>query len=217
MVKNRRVRNFHIRAQFQRSFCDSAGSRLYQPILYRATVGKLICSYHLYLHMSLLITCHFPVLVVYKSAESSRSSVSLRRTTLTCVAIMTTAGLVLNSVDSFVLDSPLCRNISRTISFSMLVIQSGFVYLLSSQHRSFLGSVQSKEEGARWFAPIAGIGSISSTVAAFAVSPLVNVLGLPILLIAASFLFFAKCMLRGHSLPGGAKGTNGKFGWFRLV
>lgn len=102
---------------------------------------------------------------------------------------MATAGLVLNNVDSCVLDSPLCRNISRTISFSMLVIQSGFVYLLSSQHWSFLGSVQSKEEGARWFAPIAGIGSVSSTVAAFAVSPLVNVLGLPILLIAASFLF----------------------------
>jgi hypothetical protein len=101
---------------------------------------------------------------------------------------MATAGLVLNKVEHCVSDLPVCRNVSRAVSFSMLVIQSGFVYLLSSQHWSFLGSVQSKQDGARWFAPIAGIGSISSTVAAFAVSPMVNLLGLPNLLIAAAFL-----------------------------
>jgi hypothetical protein len=101
---------------------------------------------------------------------------------------MATAGLVLNKVDYCVFDLPICLNVTRAVSFSMLVIQSGFVYLLSSQHWSFLGSVQSKQDGARLFAPIAGIGSISSTAAAFAVSPLVNILGLPSLLIAAAFL-----------------------------
>jgi hypothetical protein len=101
---------------------------------------------------------------------------------------MAIAGLVLNRVEYCVTDLSICHNLSRAVSFSILVMQSGFVYLISSQHWSFLGSVQSKQDGARSFAPIAGIGSISSTVAAFAVSPLVNLLGLPNLLIAAAFL-----------------------------
>ena len=142
---------------------------------------------------------------------------ALRRTTLTCVAIMATAGLVLNKVDSSAIDSPIYRNVSRTVSFSMLVIQSGFVYLLSSQHWSFLGSVQSKEDGARWFAPIAGIGSISSTVAAFAVSPLVNVLGLPNLLIAASFLLAISAYCGDMAYQVAQKVRNDIFDWFRLV
>ena len=99
----------------------------------------------------------------------------------------------------------------------MLVIQSGFVYLLSSQHWSFLGSVQSKEEGARWFAPIAGVGSISSTVAAFAVSPLLNVLGLPIILVAASFLLAVSACCGDIAYQVAQKVRHGMFNWFRLI
>jgi hypothetical protein len=55
-----------------------------------------------------------------------------------------------------------------------------------------MGSVQSKEDSAVWFAPIAGLGSIASTLAGMAVSPLVSLLGLPHLLVVAS-LFLLAC------------------------
>jgi hypothetical protein len=114
---------------------------------------------------------------------------AVRSSTLLCFAIMACAGLMLNTVGDCVEESLVCQHLSRGISFAMIVIQSSFVQLLSVQHWSFLGSIiQTTDDGARWFAPIAGIGSISSTVAASAVSLLVDSLGLPTLLIAGSFI-----------------------------
>ena len=114
---------------------------------------------------------------------------AIRNSTLICFAIMTTAGLILNAVNRCVDESLVCQQVSRNLSFAMIVIQSSFVQLLGVQHWSFLGSVvQTTKDGARWFAPIAGIGSISSTVAACAVSPLVDTLGLPNLMIAGSII-----------------------------
>jgi len=114
---------------------------------------------------------------------------AVRTSTLLCFATISAAGLALNTVSACVEESLICQHLSRAISFAMIVIQSSFVQLLSVQHWSFLGSiVQTTEDGARWFAPIAGIGSISSTLAACAVSPLVDTLGLPTLMIAGSFI-----------------------------
>lgn len=54
---------------------------------------------------------------------------------------------------------------SRALVFLLFVYQNSSVQLLYTQHWSFLGSVLTEQEGAVWFAPIAGLGSVSSTLA----------------------------------------------------
>jgi hypothetical protein len=77
--------------------------------------------------------------------------------------------------------------------FLLNVIENGFVQLLSTQHWSFLGSI-CDQDCAVWFAPIAGLGSIASTLAAMAVSPLVDRVGFTGLLWIASGFLVASCV-----------------------
>ena len=70
------------------------------------------------------------------------------------------------------------RVVTKTLLFALFVFQSANVQFLYTQHWSFLGSVLTAEEGKAWFAPIAGIGSITSTIAASYVSVMVKKLGL---------------------------------------
>lgn len=68
------------------------------------------------------------------------------------------------------------------------IVENAFVQLLYSQHSSFLSSIQSKDQGAVWFAPISGLGSIASTLASAFTPLLVLAFGLPYLLVVASLL-----------------------------
>ena len=77
---------------------------------------------------------------------------------------------------------------SRTLLFALFVFQSANVQFLYTQHWSFLGSILTPEEGKVWFAPIAGIGSITSTIAASQVSHLVEKIGLIGLLCTAALV-----------------------------
>jgi hypothetical protein len=77
--------------------------------------------------------------------------------------------------------------------FLLNVIENGFVQLLATQHWSFLGSL-CDQDCAVWFAPIAGLGSIASTLAAMAVSLLVDRVGLTGLLWIASGFLVASCV-----------------------
>jgi hypothetical protein len=70
------------------------------------------------------------------------------------------------------------QGLVKTLLFSLFVYQSANVQFLYTQHWSFLGSILTPEEGKVWFAPIAGVGSIASTLAAANVSHLVDRIGL---------------------------------------
>ncbi len=78
--------------------------------------------------------------------------------------------------------------ISKGLLFSLFVFQSANVQFLYTQHWSFLGSILTAEEGKSWFAPIAGIGSITSTLAASQVSTFVEKIGLIALLCTAGLI-----------------------------
>lgn len=69
------------------------------------------------------------------------------------------------------------------------------VRLLHSQHWSFISSVTPKDEAKKWFAPITGLASVTSTIAAGSISHLLESLNLYGLLItaAAIMLVGAKC------------------------
>jgi ATP/ADP translocase len=71
------------------------------------------------------------------------------------------------------------RRMAQATIFSLNVAQSSFVQLLYTQHWSFIGSVSKELEDATvWFAPIAGLGSIASTLAALGVPFVVQQSGL---------------------------------------
>jgi hypothetical protein len=114
---------------------------------------------------------------------------ALRNTTLIFSLVVGASGVVLVLFDPYWDLAPiLFHTISRITLLALFCIQNALVNLLFTQHWSFLSSAQSSQEAAVWFAPIAGLGSIASTAAALAVQPLVKIVGLTPLLIAASAL-----------------------------
>lgn len=112
---------------------------------------------------------------------------SLSFSTAAFAIVLVAAGTVLQILDSQIDVSPqICQKLSRVILFPLMVFINAFVQFLFTQHWSFLSSVMSEEEGSIWFAPIGGAGSIISTLTAGSVSPLVNRVGLPGLLLVSS-------------------------------
>lgn len=104
---------------------------------------------------------------------------------------------------------------SQTLLFLLFVFQNAYVQLLYNQHWAFISSILTPDEGSTFFAPIAGLGSIGSTVAAGLVSTLIQKIGLIGLLHAAgaSYIFSAalsdaafRCARRGGFEPVGGDG-----------
>ena len=86
-------------------------------------------------------------------------------------------------------------SLSRPLLFLLFVFQNAYVQLLYNQHWAFISSILTADEGTKAFAPIAGLGSIGSTLAAGMVSTLVERVGLMGLLYmaGASFAISALC------------------------
>ena len=133
----------------------------------------------------------FLLLWVYtRSLHRSGPRRSLRYTTMIFALMLGLGAGVIRLLDDSLNENELFQALSRTIIFLLNVGSNGFVQLLYTQHWSFLGSI-CKKEGAVWFAPIAGLGSVASTAAAVAVSPLVDNIGLTGLLLSSSLFLFA--------------------------
>jgi hypothetical protein len=105
-----------------------------------------------------------------------------------------------NSHMHMMLGGTICdfKGLVKTLLFSLFVYQSANVQFLYTQHWSFLGSILTPQEGKVWFAPIAGVGSIASTLAAANVSQLVERIGL------LGLLGFAGLVIGASSLFGDA-------------
>lgn len=140
------------------------------------------------------------LLSCYSSLLDKRGPRStLRFTTYVFAAVLTTCSLILCLCNTKELDAieskAYKRNISRFAVFFLFVYQNASVRLLHSQHWSFISSVTSKDEAKKWFAPITGLASLTSTIAAGSISYLLRSLNLFGLLIAAAaiMLLGAKC------------------------
>jgi ATP/ADP translocase len=68
--------------------------------------------------------------------------------------------------------------IVKYISGPLFVFRESYVQLITSQYWSFMSSILTPEQSARWFAPISGLTSITSALAGLNVSLLVTKLGL---------------------------------------
>jgi hypothetical protein len=125
--------------------------------------------------------------------EKEGPRIALRKSTLICAGNLIVGGLIMGYTESRAgEESRLLQNVSRICIFLLFVSQNAFVQLLFTQHWAFLGSLgRGKKEGSAWFAPVAGIGSLSSTLAASAVGSMADAFTLPGLLIFASIIMLA--------------------------
>jgi ATP/ADP translocase len=128
-----------------------------------------------------------------KTLSHGGPNYALKTHTLICAAAQIVAGVILRMFDQC-LDAAdgadeneaVCslgsvgnvKRMSQVLLFLLFVFQSAYVQLLYAQHWAFISSVLTAEEGSRLFAPIAGLGSIGSTLAAGSVSLLVESVGL---------------------------------------
>jgi ATP/ADP translocase len=130
---------------------------------------------------------------------------ALRMHTIVCAAAQIIGGSILGSLNQlmemkenknaemvvrgllFGVNNP--SSLSQPILFLLFVFQNAYVQLLYNQHWAFISSVLTADEGTKAFAPIAGLGSIGSTLAAGMVSTLVERSGLIGLLYMAGASF----------------------------
>jgi len=160
-------------------------------------------------------------------------SYALRTHTLICAGVQIVSGWILKAFDSYlemeenggavvavVENWPFSRvkAWSRPLLFALFVFQNAYVQLLYNQHWAFISSVLTPEEGNRVFAPIAGLGSIGSTLAAGMVSVFVARLGLIGLLHVSGASYIVSAILAdvafGMARVGGfePRGVSTKFG-----
>jgi len=149
----------------------------------------------------------FAVLLLWfyaKTLDVGGPSFALRTHTLICAGTQIVSGWILKAFDDYLqLDETkqdtnnlIFRNVkgwSQPLLFMLFVFQNAYVQLLYNQHWAFISSILTAEEGAKAFAPIAGLGSIGSTLAAGSVSVFIGRFGLIGLLHMAgiSYIFSA--------------------------
>lgn len=128
-----------------------------------------------------------------KTLSHGGPSYALRTHTFICAAVQILCGWILNIFEVCIAEvdhggaeddiDGVCvwglsvgnvKSMSRILLFFLFVFQSAYVQLLYAQHWAFISSVLTSEEGTRLFAPIAGLGSIGSTLAAGSVSMLID-------------------------------------------
>jgi ATP/ADP translocase len=96
---------------------------------------------------------------------------ALKTSTLCCAAVILAASLgieVSERTGASILGIPAMKFITGPL----FVFRESYVQLLTSQYWSFMASVLTPNQSARWFAPIAGLTSIASVVGGVAVSHL---------------------------------------------
>lgn len=131
-----------------------------------------------------------------KTLDYGGPAYALRTHTLICAGTQLVSGWILRLLEQFITLSatdssgegsatmvlgyalPNVQSMSQPLLFLLFVFQNAYVQLLYAQHWAFISSVLTPSEGTKVFAPIAGLGSIGSTLAAGMVSTLVERVGL---------------------------------------
>lgn len=145
-----------------------------------------------------------------KTLDFGGPAYALRTHTLVCAVTQMVAGWILGALDQFLKASAKdgsdttavhletssgIKLVSQPLLFLLFVAQNAYVQLLYAQHWAFISSVLTAEEGTKVFAPIAGLGSIGSTLAAGLVSVLVEKGGLMGLLYVAGASYVASAFM----------------------
>ena len=110
---------------------------------------------------------------------------------------------------------PFCNmNLLQLVTGILFIFRESYVQLLTSQYWSFMASILTPDQSAKWFSPISGLTSVTSAIAGLGVSNVVEALGLPGALTVAggilmTSLFFTE---RAYSISDAVS-----FGWIVVI
>lgn len=137
------------------------------------------------LAMAFISPTSLMLLLLYgKILQKSGPRGAIRQTTYFCASMLWIAAsliFILQGMDPIKI--PLLGG--KSIQLIQLVVgvlfifRESYVQLLTSQYWSFMASILTPDQSAKWFSPISGLTSITSAVAGLGVSNVVDVVGLP--------------------------------------
>lgn len=153
------------------------------------------------LAMTFIGPASFVLLLLYgRALDAGGPYFALRFTTLGCATVLGLSAMAIARLDATI---PLelggggdnfaavvtASKMTRCIVGALFVFRESYVQLLTSQHWSFISSILTPNESSRWFAPISGLTSVTSALAAAGVGKMSALVGLQgVLLIAAVVL-----------------------------
>lgn len=126
------------------------------------------------------------LLVGYRRAlDAHGPEGALTRTSLFCASALGLAAVAIVLLEETGLTFMSIPTV-KFVVWPLFVFRESYVQLLTSQYWSFMASVLTPAQSAKWFAPISGLTSITSAIAGLSVSSVVERLGLSGALIGTS-------------------------------
>ena len=159
--------------------------------------------------MTFISPVSFILLLFYGNVlENLGPLMALRRTTLGCASVLGLSSLLLSKLDKLIVISDATTTtlsssnniaiLTRYLVGALFVFRESYVQLITSQHWSFISSVLTPNQSSTWFAPISGLTSVTSALAAMGVGRLSSMWGLQ------GVLGVAACVLGGSVVFGQA-------------
>ena len=133
--------------------------------------------------MTFISPVSFVLLLFYGSVlEKLGPLVALKRTTLGCASVLGVSSVLISKLDSQIMEGDTSSSnlavLTRYIVGALFVFRESYVQLITSQHWSFISSVLTPNQSSTWFAPISGLTSVTSALAAMGVGKLSAIWGL---------------------------------------
>lgn len=128
--------------------------------------------------MAFVSPCALLMLMGYNNVlERSGPRGALMQSTLFCAVVINAAAL---AIAACLKTRLVVAGISavKLITGPLFIFREAYVQLLTSQYWSFMASALTPNQSAKYFGPIAGLTSIASAAAGYAVSPLVRRIGM---------------------------------------
>ncbi len=147
--------------------------------------------------MTFISPVSFLLLLFYGGClNRSGPYLALKQTTLSCAGVLGLASLLLARLDPLLDTHPHLSTLTKYIVGVLFVFRESYVQLITSQHWSFISSVLTPSQSSMWFAPISGLTSVTSALAAICVGKLSGVWGIPGV-VGAAGLFLAFSVIFG--------------------
>jgi len=132
--------------------------------------------------MTFISPLSFVLLLFYGSVLNNLGPLlALKHTTLGCASILGLSSLLISKLDPQIIEgdtTSLLAILTRYTVGALFIFRESYVQLITSQHWSFISSVLTPNQSSTWFAPISGLTSITSALAAMGVGKLSAVWGL---------------------------------------
>mmetsp|Transcript_2250 Transcript_2250/g.3325 ORF Transcript_2250/g.3325 Transcript_2250/m.3325 type:complete len:602 (+) Transcript_2250:91-1896(+) len=132
--------------------------------------------------MTFISPVSFVLLLFYGSLLNNLGPLlALKHTTLGCASILGLSSLLISKLDPQIIEgdtTSLLAILTRYTVGALFIFRESYVQLITSQHWSFISSVLTPNQSSTWFAPISGLTSITSALAAMGVGKLSAIWGL---------------------------------------